>query len=182
MLIRHKNTLKSLLLTVCCLCFATGMTLTPELSSSVMSVPEDLVVRRMVALFDYDPWESSPNFDSEVRAACFVFHLKANWHPINKCFFFSQEELGFRSGDIIYVLGEMDQDGFYYVSVSYINDIERVEFFACWLVNADFRVIYTGEEVWSHPTICSHCHGISSFRKKKCFSGLQSFLYIYIHM
>lgn len=66
-----------------------GVTLTPELSSSVMSVPEDLVVRRMVALFDYDPWESSPNIDSE-------------------------EELGFRSGDIIYVLGEMDQDGFYY--------------------------------------------------------------------
>lgn len=53
--------------------FLTGMTLTPELSSSVMSVPEDLVVRRMVALFDYDPWESSPNYDSEVSltyAAC----------------------------------------------------------------------------------------------------------------
>uniref|UniRef100_A0A3B3ZK26 SH3 domain-containing protein n=1 Tax=Periophthalmus magnuspinnatus TaxID=409849 RepID=A0A3B3ZK26_9GOBI len=66
-----------------------GMALTPELSSSVVSVPEELVVRRMVALFDYDPWESSPNIDSEV-------------------------ELGFRSGDIIYVLGEMDQDGFYY--------------------------------------------------------------------
>lgn len=27
-------------------------------------------------------------------------------------------ELGFRSGDIIYVLGDMDQDGFYYVSVN----------------------------------------------------------------
>uniref|UniRef100_A0A3B4UAS2 RIMS-binding protein 2-like n=1 Tax=Seriola dumerili TaxID=41447 RepID=A0A3B4UAS2_SERDU len=53
------------------------------------SIPEDVVVRRMVALFDYDPWESSPNMDSEV-------------------------ELGFRSGDIIYVMGDMDQDGFYY--------------------------------------------------------------------
>uniref|UniRef100_UPI0037E84A1E RIMS-binding protein 2 n=1 Tax=Semicossyphus pulcher TaxID=241346 RepID=UPI0037E84A1E len=55
----------------------------------VISIPEDVIVRRMVALFDYDPWESSPNLDSEV-------------------------ELGFRSGDIIYVLGDMDQDGFYF--------------------------------------------------------------------
>ncbi|XP_038549137.1 RIMS-binding protein 2-like [Micropterus salmoides] len=66
----------------------TDMSLTPSLSD-VASIPDDVIVRRMVALFDYDPWESSPNMDSEV-------------------------ELGFRSGDIIYVLGEMDQDGFYY--------------------------------------------------------------------
>ncbi|XP_022063845.2 RIMS-binding protein 2-like [Acanthochromis polyacanthus] len=66
----------------------TGMSLTPSLSD-MASIPDDVVVRRMVALFDYDPWESSPNMDSEV-------------------------ELGFRSGDIIYVLGNMDQDGFYY--------------------------------------------------------------------
>ncbi|XP_070825966.1 RIMS-binding protein 2 [Chaetodon trifascialis] len=66
----------------------TGMSVTPDLSDTA-SIPDDVVVRRMVALFDYDPWESSPNMDSEV-------------------------ELGFRSGDIIYVLGDMDQDGFYY--------------------------------------------------------------------
>lgn len=36
--------------------------------SDAGSVPEDVVVRRMVALFDYDPWESSPNTDSEVSA------------------------------------------------------------------------------------------------------------------
>ncbi|XP_071770734.1 RIMS-binding protein 2 [Centroberyx gerrardi] len=53
------------------------------------SIPDDVVVRRMVALFDYDPWESSPNIDSE-------------------------DELGFRAGDIIYVFDDMDQDGFYY--------------------------------------------------------------------
>ncbi|XP_053279267.1 RIMS-binding protein 2-like [Pleuronectes platessa] len=52
-------------------------------------ISDELVVQRMVALFDYDPWESSPNVDSE-------------------------DELGFRSGDIIYVLGDMDQDGFYF--------------------------------------------------------------------
>ncbi|XP_056138771.1 RIMS-binding protein 2-like [Lampris incognitus] len=66
----------------------TGMCLTPDLSDTA-SIPEDVVVRRMVALFEYDPWESSPNMDSEA-------------------------ELGFRAGDIIYVFGDMDQDGFYY--------------------------------------------------------------------
>ncbi|XP_070685460.1 RIMS-binding protein 2 [Pempheris klunzingeri] len=57
--------------------------------SDVASITDDVIVQRMVALFDYDPWENSPNVDSEV-------------------------ELGFHSGDIIYVLGEMDEDGFYY--------------------------------------------------------------------
>lgn len=34
-------------------------------------------------------------------------------------FYFNQQaEMGFHSGDIIYVLGDMDQDGFYYVSVT----------------------------------------------------------------
>uniref|UniRef100_A0A672SN29 RIMS-binding protein 2 n=1 Tax=Sinocyclocheilus grahami TaxID=75366 RepID=A0A672SN29_SINGR len=45
--------------------------------------------RRMVAIFDYDPRESSPNADIEA-------------------------ELTFSAGDIIYVLGDMDDDGFYY--------------------------------------------------------------------
>ncbi|XP_061638281.1 RIMS-binding protein 2-like isoform X2 [Phyllopteryx taeniolatus] len=65
-----------------------GISLSPDVSDT-SSVPEDVIVRRMVALFDYDPWESSPNVDSEA-------------------------ELGFRSGDIIYALGDMDPDGFYY--------------------------------------------------------------------
>ncbi|XP_056097155.1 peripheral-type benzodiazepine receptor-associated protein 1 isoform X5 [Rhinichthys klamathensis goyatoka] len=45
--------------------------------------------RRMVAIFDYDPRESSPNADIEA-------------------------ELIFSAGDVIYVLGDMDDDGFYY--------------------------------------------------------------------
>ncbi|XP_075424805.1 RIMS-binding protein 2 isoform X27 [Ascaphus truei] len=45
--------------------------------------------RRMVALYDYDPRESSPNVDVET-------------------------ELTFCTGDIITVLGEIDEDGFYY--------------------------------------------------------------------
>ncbi|XP_053557832.1 RIMS-binding protein 2 isoform X2 [Bombina bombina] len=45
--------------------------------------------RRMVALYDYDPRESSPNVDVEA-------------------------ELTFCTGDIITVLGEIDEDGFYF--------------------------------------------------------------------
>nr|KAF6271137.1 RIMS binding protein 2 [Myotis myotis] len=45
--------------------------------------------RRMVALYDYDPRESSPNIDVEA-------------------------ELTFCTGDIISVLGDIDEDGFYY--------------------------------------------------------------------
>ncbi|XP_062845270.1 peripheral-type benzodiazepine receptor-associated protein 1-like [Trichomycterus rosablanca] len=45
--------------------------------------------RRMVAVFDYDPRESSPNADVEA-------------------------ELIFNAGDIIYVFGDMDDDGFFY--------------------------------------------------------------------
>ncbi|XP_028981129.1 RIMS-binding protein 2 isoform X3 [Esox lucius] len=45
--------------------------------------------RRMVALYDYDPRESSPNVDVEA-------------------------ELTFCAGDIIAVFGEIDEDGFYY--------------------------------------------------------------------
>ncbi|XP_008307495.1 RIMS-binding protein 2 [Cynoglossus semilaevis] len=66
----------------------TGLS-SPSVLSDFGSFCDDAVVQRMVAVFDYDPWESSPNIDSE-------------------------DELGFRAGDIIYVLGEMDQDGFYY--------------------------------------------------------------------
>ncbi|XP_053340899.1 peripheral-type benzodiazepine receptor-associated protein 1 isoform X6 [Clarias gariepinus] len=50
---------------------------------------ENAVPRRMVAVFDYDPRESSPNADIEA-------------------------ELTFNAGDIIYVFGDMDDDGFFY--------------------------------------------------------------------
>uniref|UniRef100_A0A3Q3VVX1 RIMS-binding protein 2 n=1 Tax=Mola mola TaxID=94237 RepID=A0A3Q3VVX1_MOLML len=49
---------------------------------------------RMIAIFDYDPRESSPNTDIEA-------------------------ELTFSAGDIIHVFGDMDEDGFFYVSVKY---------------------------------------------------------------
>ncbi|XP_078786483.1 peripheral-type benzodiazepine receptor-associated protein 1 isoform X17 [Oryzias latipes] len=45
--------------------------------------------RRMIAIFDYDPRESSPNTDIEA-------------------------ELTFSAGDVIHVFGDMDEDGFFY--------------------------------------------------------------------
>lgn len=48
----------------------------------------NMPVKRMIALYDYDPQELSPNVDAEV-------------------------ELSFGTGDIIYVYGDMDDDGFY---------------------------------------------------------------------
>uniref|UniRef100_A0A8D0G4X5 SH3 domain-containing protein n=1 Tax=Sphenodon punctatus TaxID=8508 RepID=A0A8D0G4X5_SPHPU len=55
--------------------------------------PEPDALRTMVAIFDYNPRESSPNLDVEV-------------------------ELPFTAGDIITVLGCMDDDGFYYGEVN----------------------------------------------------------------
>ena len=49
---------------------------------------EDMPVRRKIALYDYDPCELSPNVDSEV-------------------------ELAFKTGEIIAIFGDMDDDGFY---------------------------------------------------------------------
>ncbi|XP_069188530.1 peripheral-type benzodiazepine receptor-associated protein 1-like [Procambarus clarkii] len=48
----------------------------------------NMPIRKMIAMYDYDPQELSPNVDSEV-------------------------ELSFQTGDIIYVYGDMDDDGFY---------------------------------------------------------------------
>ncbi|XP_062930113.1 RIMS-binding protein 2 isoform X3 [Mobula hypostoma] len=57
------------------------------------SRPFPLTSRRMVALYDYDPRESSPNVDVEA-------------------------ELTFCAGDIISVWGELDEDGFYYGEIN----------------------------------------------------------------
>ena len=49
---------------------------------------EDSPMKRKIALYDYDPTELSPNVDSEV-------------------------ELTFRTGDLVTIYGDMDDDGFY---------------------------------------------------------------------
>ncbi|KAJ8266301.1 hypothetical protein GJAV_G00128850 [Gymnothorax javanicus] len=62
-------------------------------SSEPASGAQALVSRKMVAVFDYDPRESSPNADVEA-------------------------ELKFSAGDIIHVFGVMDDDGFFYGEVN----------------------------------------------------------------
>uniref|UniRef100_A0AAZ3NXX3 RIMS-binding protein 2 n=1 Tax=Oncorhynchus tshawytscha TaxID=74940 RepID=A0AAZ3NXX3_ONCTS len=61
----------------------------PSQSGVAMVNPAGPVPRRMKAIFDYDPRESSPNADIEA-------------------------ELTFSAGDVIYVFGDMDDDGFFY--------------------------------------------------------------------
>uniref|UniRef100_A0A8C5THW0 RIMS-binding protein 2 n=1 Tax=Malurus cyaneus samueli TaxID=2593467 RepID=A0A8C5THW0_9PASS len=63
----------------------------PADTESPGTVSELLTPRRMVAAFDYNPKESSPNTDVEA-------------------------ELTFSAGDVITVFGSMDDDGFYYVT------------------------------------------------------------------
>ncbi|XP_022251355.1 RIMS-binding protein 2-like isoform X2 [Limulus polyphemus] len=55
-------------------------------------------LRKMVALYDYDPQELSPNVDAEM-------------------------ELTFNTGDIIYVYGDMDEDGFYMGEINGIRGL-----------------------------------------------------------
>ena len=59
--------------------------------------------KKMIALYDYDPMELSPNVDMEVTTIIMNATI----------IIFTQVELSFRTGDIITVFGEMDDDGFY---------------------------------------------------------------------
>ncbi|XP_062310500.1 RIMS-binding protein 2 isoform X1 [Osmerus eperlanus] len=56
--------------------------------------------RRMVALYDYDPRESSPNVDVEPQ--------------YGRDRLMDEAELTFCAGDVVNVFGEIDEDGFYY--------------------------------------------------------------------
>ncbi|XP_028318502.1 RIMS-binding protein 2 isoform X3 [Gouania willdenowi] len=60
-----------------------------RLEQNKRGLRRDQASRRMVALYDYDPRESSPNVDVEA-------------------------ELTFCAGDILAVFGDIDEDGFYY--------------------------------------------------------------------
>ena len=80
----------------------------------------------MIALYDYDPMELSPNVDMEVGLDIYnciynltiyncIYNLtiynciyNLTIYPIS-----GQVELNFQTGDIITVFGEMDDDGFY---------------------------------------------------------------------
>lgn len=75
--------------------------------------------RPMVAAFDYNPKENSPNMDVEVTAVIRCPVMGNGWQVLPRsdiCFLiFPQAELPFRAGDVITVFGNMDDDGFYYV-------------------------------------------------------------------
>ncbi|KAM3963799.1 LOW QUALITY PROTEIN: RIMS binding protein [Aphomia sociella] len=60
-------------------------------------------VRRMVALYDYDPQELSPNVDADRRQF--------------------QAELSFQTGQIIHVYGDMDDDGFYMAEIDGVRGL-----------------------------------------------------------
>ncbi|KAH9525760.1 RIMS-binding protein 2, partial [Bulinus truncatus] len=56
--------------------------------NDMSTLPREEPMRRMIALYDYDPQELSPNVDAEL-------------------------ELSFKTGDIVMIFGDMDEDGFY---------------------------------------------------------------------
>ncbi|XP_069357174.1 RIMS-binding protein 2 isoform X3 [Maniola hyperantus] len=62
-------------------------------------------VRRMVALYDYDPQELSPNVDADA-------------------------ELSFQTGQIIHVYGEMDDDGFFMAEIDGVRGLVPSNFLA----------------------------------------------------
>ena len=71
----------------------------------------------MIALYDYDPMELSPNVDMEVGLDIYncIYNLTIYNCIYNLTIYTApgQVELNFQTGDIITVFGEMDDDGFY---------------------------------------------------------------------
>ncbi|KAK3585385.1 hypothetical protein CHS0354_004665 [Potamilus streckersoni] len=66
---------------------SSGAHLSPN-PGQLLVIPDEHPARKMIALYDYDPQELSPNVDADV-------------------------ELAFKTGDIIIIYGEMDDDGFF---------------------------------------------------------------------
>lgn len=71
--------------------------------------------------------------------------------------FLTQAELTFCAGDIIAVFGDIDEDGFYYVSFNSLrcNVLSPQHYFTPWLYS--FRVSSTGIEAWFHPIFSKKC-------------------------
>ncbi|KAH1018072.1 hypothetical protein HUJ05_005894 [Dendroctonus ponderosae] len=92
-------------------------------------------VRRMVALYDYDPQELSPNVDAEVsirnsmqwRVGDAI--LDPSTLPQYSCLQL-QVELSFSTGQIITIFGEMDEDGFYNAEIDGVRGLVPSNFLA----------------------------------------------------
>ncbi|TRY58676.1 hypothetical protein DNTS_028448 [Danionella cerebrum] len=84
---------------------------------------QQVSTRRMVALYDYDPRESSPNVDVETRYGGSLQSEEVSVDGLKKrvALDLLQAELTFCAGDVITVFGEIDEDGFYYVSGSHTS-------------------------------------------------------------
>ncbi|KAJ8981873.1 hypothetical protein NQ317_008221 [Molorchus minor] len=101
-------------------------------------------VKRMVALYDYDPQELSPNVDAEHKHTRRLRGtLTKSWnrlhsskpHPAGYPFLVTQSstknlfshqlqvELSFTTGQIINVYGEMDDDGFYQAEIDGVRGL-----------------------------------------------------------
>ncbi|XP_052738774.1 uncharacterized protein LOC112051556 isoform X3 [Bicyclus anynana] len=70
-------------------------------------------LRRMVALYDYDPQELSPNVDADV-------------------------ELSFHTGQIIHVYGDMDDDGFFMAEIDGVKGLVPSNFLADATTTSDY--------------------------------------------
>uniref|UniRef100_T1GBQ1 SH3 domain-containing protein n=1 Tax=Megaselia scalaris TaxID=36166 RepID=T1GBQ1_MEGSC len=66
----------------------------------------NMPVKRLVALYDYDPQELSPNVDAD------------------------QVELSFKTGDCVLVYGDMDEDGFYMGEIDGVRGLVPSNFLA----------------------------------------------------
>lgn len=170
-----------------CVFWPTGMSLTPDLSDAA-SIPEDVVVRRMVALFDYDPWESSPNVDSEVSATMTPYYVFNHFLQILSyyCFKYNKVVCGdvsrlflslkgwtwlpFRRHHICVrwhgsrriLLCECQYNDWYLVLM--LTFAHKFNF------HLNFRGIFTDDGVWFHQTSCSRYPGIKRKRLARMFA------------
>ncbi|GAB6033736.1 hypothetical protein CHUAL_013848 [Chamberlinius hualienensis] len=96
-----------------------------------------ILVKKMVALYDYDPQKLSPNDDAEV-------------------------ELTFNAGDIIYVYGNMDEDGFY------MGQIKEV----CGLVPSNFLKEVLDDTFGKDPNSTSMCKRLERQNERQTSKNL----------
>ncbi|KAG1670701.1 RIMS-binding protein 2 [Nymphon striatum] len=77
-------------------------------------------LRKMVALFDYDPRKSSPNIDAETLASQVTgsYEIELRLHYRHEKGDLLNIELTFNTGDIIFVHGPVDPDGFFMADIS----------------------------------------------------------------
>ena len=69
-------------------------------------------VKKMIALYDYDPHEVTPKIRQRKMSNVYVTRNLSRFLQLSPNVDL-EVELPFRTGDVIYVYGDMDDDGFY---------------------------------------------------------------------